>query len=114
MGQQSCQCHFPYQVFSGSPLREIVSQLLALKTMIFFEQLSNLPCILPDRFLACTYFGNSATESMYVLGHLAALTHKQDAYCSYDEKNRCAGKDQAITKFYMSVSASNADDGAAK
>ncbi len=51
---------------------------------------------------------------MYGLGHLAALTHKQDAYCSDDEKNRCAGKDQAITKFYMSLSASHADDEAAK
>ena len=30
---------------------------------------------------------------------LAALAHKEDAYCSDEEKNRCAGEDQAIPKF---------------
>jgi hypothetical protein len=48
------------------------------------------------------------------LGYLVALTHKQDAYSTYDKKNRCAGEDQAVTKFYMPISASYADDEAAK
>ncbi len=42
------------------------------------------------------------------------LAYKEDAYSSDEEKNRCAGEDQATPKFYVSMSTSNADDEAAK